>query len=145
MAYLLFTEIVGEIGHHDLILRWNTILRRATLAGLANSTRLFFISICGRCTFVGSLGQRQDLTWDIRVFHSVCWALKNCSGQYKCGEIVIGTGAYASATTTSTSTTSTPTSATTARVPTTALSTADTLTTTRGGGLLLGSGLRLAS
>lgn len=145
MAYLLFTKIVGKIGHHDLILRWNTILRRATLTGLASSTRLFFISICGRCTLVGGLGQRQGLTWDVRVFHSVCLALKNCLGQYECSESLIGMGAYASATTTSTSTASAATSATTARVPTTALSTTNTLATTRGGGLLLGSGLWLAS
>ena len=53
MTYLLFAEVVGEIGDHDLVLRRDSVFRRTTLPGLARLARLVLLvgssgSSCGR-------------------------------------------------------------------------------------------------
>ena len=71
---LLFTKVIGEIGDHDLVLRWDSILGGATLARLAWRTRLVLlrngITCHGSCSLVlnilsisslgGCVGERQD-------------------------------------------------------------------------------------
>lgn len=69
---LLLTQVIGQVGHHDLSLGRNTILGRTTLLGLllsASSTRLALL-VRGTVTggvvgLVGDLGQGVSLTGDV--------------------------------------------------------------------------------
>lgn len=57
-AYLLFGEIVGEIGDHDFGGGWDTIFRWTTLLGLSRCTDF---GVGGRSSLVcvvGNIGQR---------------------------------------------------------------------------------------
>ena len=58
-AYLLLSEIVGEVSNHDLCGGWDTVLRGATLLGLARSTWLAISVDSGLVGFVGDIGERN--------------------------------------------------------------------------------------
>lgn len=66
---LLLAQVIGQVGHHDLGLGWDTILGRTTLLGLllgTSSTRFALLVRTGIVIgLVSDLGQRVSLTGDI--------------------------------------------------------------------------------
>ena len=142
-SYLLLTQVVGEVGDHNLVLGGNPIFRRSSLTGLTWSTGLRF-PIGGsfaRCLICG-VGQRQYLAGHIGIFCSIGLTLRGkwlATSSCKARDEAYATSSTARATSTTTAA-STPTS----RVATTASLVAATFGTAGGSGLLLGSSLRLA-
>ena len=58
-AYLLLSEIVGEVSDHDLCGGWDAVLGWATLLGLPRSTCLAISIDSGLVGFVGDIGERN--------------------------------------------------------------------------------------
>jgi hypothetical protein len=64
LPYLLLTQIIGQVGHHNLGLGRDTIFRRATLL-LGAGTRLGLLRSLSLVALVGDLSQRNGLTGDV--------------------------------------------------------------------------------
>jgi len=148
ISHLFLAKVVWEVGDHDLVLRGNAILGRSTLTGLTRSTRLL---ITVGCSFIGCyvrrIGQRLRLAWGIGVFAGFGLTLSEVPVSLNSpGGWTRISSAYVAATTGCTATTTTATSTPPGGVATTASLTLSTALSTAGSsGLLLGSGLRLAS
>ena len=110
VTYLVLGQIIRQVGHHDLGLGRDTILRRTTLLLLDTATRL---ALLGGSSVVGLvIGQRINLSRDIGGglgFLSLLTTLV-----YFCISISGGRGTYRAATTSN----ATPTTAATATATT---------------------------
>lgn len=60
-TYLVLTQIVGQVGDHDLGGGWDTVLGRATLLWGTWNARLLLFGCFGRSLvgLVGDIGQRK--------------------------------------------------------------------------------------
>jgi hypothetical protein len=74
-TYLLLGKIIWEVCDHNLVLRWDTIGRWATLTAFTWRTSTLVILVGLLCAFlVGSVGQRKNLTggwgagWELSAF-----------------------------------------------------------------------------
>jgi hypothetical protein len=63
VAYLFLTEIVGQVGNHNLCGGWDSIFGRSALLLWTRSTRLLFLGFRrgGLIGFVGNVGQWKNI------------------------------------------------------------------------------------
>lgn len=58
VAYLFLSQVVGEIGNHDLVLGGNTVGRRSALTALTSRALLGGLVTLVSVRLVGDVGQR---------------------------------------------------------------------------------------